>query len=478
MGTQSCTRRDFLKAVGLGAASVAMPGCRILRNQLTSKPSRKKPNIIFILADDLGWAELGCYGNRFNETPHLDRLAGKGMRFTQAYASAPVCSPYRASLMTGQYPLRVGITDYLRRDDTNHLRPGRQYTIAEALRDAGYATGLIGKWHLMGDYQKRKGDPKLHGFTEVICSETQYIGGGYYFPPYKHMPQVEPRAPDEYLVDRVNQEAVAFIERNKDRPFFLYKSHYAVHTRLVGKPQLVEKYSKKPGAGKGQKAPKNNVHLAAQLESIDEGVGIIMEKLEQLGLAENTIVVFTSDNGGESRVTTNAPLREGKSTLYEGGIREPLIVHLPSVTPAGAVCTTPVCVIDFYPTFCQIAGVDPEAGQYLDGISILGLLKNPNASVARNTMYWHYPLAKPHFLGGRSSGAIRKGSWKLIEFFEDGHLELYNLKEDISEKNNFAEKMPQKSAELYELLKNWRKSANASVPKGSNPRYNLDATLK
>jgi arylsulfatase A-like enzyme len=171
-------------------------------------------------------------------------------------------------------------------------------------------------------------------------------------------------------------------------------------------------------------------------------------------------------------------LREGKSTLYEGGIREPLIVHLPGVTPAGAVCNTPVCVVDFYPTFYRVAGVDPDPRQYLDGVSILGLLKNPNASVARDTLYWHYPLAKPHFLGGRSSGAIRKGNWKLIEFFDDGHLELYNLKDDIGEKNNLAEKMPRKTAELYELLKSWRKSANASVPKGPNPRYNLDAKPK
>ena len=471
MTDKEITRRRFVRDSLVGAASLVLPGCAGLPSRSASGASSRKPNIIFILADDLGWAELGCYGNEFNETPHLDRLARRGMRFTQAYASAPVCSPYRASLMTCQYPLRVGITDYLRRNDTNHLRPGQQYTIAEALRDDGYTTGLIGKWHLMGDYQKRKGDPKLHGFTEVICSETRYIGGGYYFPPYKHMPQVEPRAPDEYLVDRVNQEAVAFIERNKDRPFFLYKSHYAVHTRLVGKPRLVEKYSQKPGAGKSQKSPRNNVHLAAQLQSIDEGVGMIVQKLKKLGLAENTIVIFTSDNGGESRVTTNAPLREGKSTLYEGGIRVPLVINWPGRIKPRSVCSTPVCVIDFYPTFCHIVRFIPAPGTCLHGMSILPLLEDPSASLVRDTLYWHYPLSKPHFLGGRSCGAIRKGNWKLLEFFDDGHLELYNLKDDIGEKNNLADKMPRKTKELHQLLQQWRVSLKTPVAAQLNRGY-------
>jgi arylsulfatase A-like enzyme len=332
------------------------------------------------------------------------------------------------------------------------------------LRDAGYTTGLIGKWHLMGDYRKRKGDPKLHGFTEVICSETQYIGPGYYYPPYKHLPQVEPRTPDEYLVERINQEAVDFIERNKDKPFFLYKSHYAVHTRLVGKPQLVEKYLRKTGAGKGQKAPRNNVHLAAQLESLDEGVGMIMEKLEQLGLAENTIIIFTSDNGGETHVTSNAPLREGKSTLYEGGIRMPLVVSWPKRIKPRSVCNTPTMNIDFYPTLAQIAKAEIDPTQKIDGVSIVPLLKDPKSALTRDALYWHYPLKKPHFLGGRSCGAIRKGNWKLLEFFDDNHLELYNLKDDTAEKNNLAEEMPRKTKELHQLLRQWRKSVKAPLP--------------
>ncbi|MHC4647873.1 MAG: sulfatase, partial [Planctomycetota bacterium] len=356
MSRYDCTRRGFLRATAVGAVSIAVPDCGNLASRSRATAAKNKPNIVFILADDLGWAELGCYGNRFNETPNLDRLAAKGVRFTQAYASAPVCSPYRASLMTGQYPAQVGMTNYLQPDDTNHL--STEYTtIAEMLRSAGYATGIIGKWHLTGYASSgvEEFPPGMHGFDETIVSENHGIGGGSYFHPYHFNPDIVKRLPDrEFLTDRQNLEAVEFIERHRDHRFFLYLSHYAVHTRLVGKPELVEKYSQKSGAGKGKKAPRNNVHLAAQLESIDEGVGMIVEKLERLGLAENTIVVFTSDNGGESRVTTNAPLREGKSTLYEGGIRVPLIVHFPGVTRRGAVCERPVCVIDFYPTFCRI----------------------------------------------------------------------------------------------------------------------------
>jgi len=476
MSAYSYTRRGFIKTLGLSAAATVLPGCTSFVQLLAGRTNRKKPNIIFILADDLGWAELGCYGSRFNETPHLDRLAGKGIRFTQAYASAPVCSPYRASLMTGQYPARIGMTNYLQPDDTNHLSTDHT-TIAEMLNSAGYATGIIGKWHLTGYASRgvKEVPPAMHGFDETIVSENRGIGGGSYFHPYHFNPDIARRLPDrEYLTDRQNLEAVEFIQRHRKRPFFLYLSHYAVHTRLVGKPRLVEKYSKKPGAGKGRKAPRNNVHLAAQLESIDEGVGMIMEKLEQLDLAENTIVIFTSDNGGESRVTSNAPLREGKSTLYEGGIRVPLIISWPGRIKPRSVSNTPAMNIDFYPTLAQIAGVDIDPAQRIDGVSILPLLKNPNASVARDTLYWHYPLAKPHFLGGRSSGAIRKGNWKLLEFLDDGHLELYNLKDDIGEKNNLAERMPRKTKELHQLLQQWRKSLKTPVAADFNQRYSHD----
>jgi arylsulfatase A-like enzyme len=443
-----------------------MQGCESTSELISDKVSKDRPNIIFILADDLGFAELGCYGNTFNETPHLDKLAGRGTVFTNAYASAPVCSPYRAALMTGQYPARVGITDYLRPNDPKHLSTGH-ITVTEMLKRAGYATGIIGKWHLTGyaNHGAEEVPPNQHGFDEVIVSENRGIGGGSYFHPYHFNKEINKRLPGkEYLVDRCNLEAIEFIERHKDGPFFLYLSHYAVHTSLQGKDRLVAKYEKKPGAGKGNKAPRNNPHLAAQLESIDDGVGMIMSKLEELGLAENTVLIFTSDNGGEDRVTSNAPLRAGKSTLYEGGIREPLIIRWPRVVKSANICNTPISNIDFYPTFLQLAGLRPDPDQHLDGVSILPLLKNPEAKLDRNTFYWHYPLKKPHFLGGRSAGAIRQGDFKLIEFFDNGEVELYNLSGDISEKNNLAEKLPEKAAELQKCLAKWRMDIGAKVP--------------
>jgi len=450
-------RRDFLKAVGPGTASIALTGCK---NPFSKKHQRQQPNIIFILADDLGWSELGCYGNDFNETPNIDRLAATAVRFTQAYSSAPVCSPYRASFLTGQYPPRIGMTNYLQPDD-NHWLSTDYITIAQRLKSAGYATGIIGKWHLTGyaKYGVNEVTPDMHGFDETIVSENDNIGDGYYFYPYKFNTSIEKRLPgEEYLTDRQNTEAVEFIERHRNRPFFLYLSHYAVHTTLDAKVKLVEKYRKKPGAGKDKWAVKNNPYLAAQLESIDRGVGMIMDKLDELGLAGNTILVFTSDNGGEERVTANGPLKEGKTKLYEGGIRIPQIIYVPGVTPTGSLCTEPVCVIDYYPTFCELAGIEPPAKQYMDGVSLVPLLKNPAASINRDTLYWHFPLAKTHWLGGHSCGAIRKGHWKLLEFYDECRLELYNLKEDISEKNNLAEKMPQKTQQLQNLLKKWRNS--------------------
>jgi arylsulfatase A-like enzyme len=416
--------------------------CLFSSDASAAAPDRK-PNIVFILADDLGWAELGCYGSRLNETPNLDRLAGQGMRFTDAYAAAPVCSPYRASFIVGQYPARVGITDYLRPNDPKNLSTDH-VTIAEMLKRAGYATGMIGKWHLTGyvHHGAQEVPPAEHGFDEAICSERRGIGGGSYFHPYHFNPDLKRRLPDEFLVDRLNLEAVEFIERHKDRPFFLYLCHYAVHTRMVGKPDL-------------------NPHLAAQLESIDQGVGMILKKLTELGLAERTVVIFTSDNGGEGRVTSNAPLRGAKSQLYEGGIREPLLVRYPGVVPRGSVCDTPVCSIDFYPTFLEMVGVEPDPGEVLDGLSILPLLKDPDAPLARDTLYWHYPLAKPHFLGGRSSGAIRHGQWKLIELFDTGKVELYNLAEDPGEQRNLAESMPDRAGRMRGQLSNWRKSVGA-----------------
>ena len=468
MSILNYTRRNFLKAMGLGVTTLAAQGCASISRLIGSRASEDKPNIIFILADDLGWAELGCYGNKFNETPNLDKLSREGMRFTDAYAAAPVCSPYRAALMTGQYPARVGITDYLRPNDARHLSTD-YVTIAEMLGRAGYATGIIGKWHLTGyaNHGAKEIGPDLHGFDEVIVSENRGIGGGSYFHPYHFNREIKKRLPGrEYLVDRCNLEAVEFIEQHKDGPFFLYLSHYAVHTRLSGKDELVAKYEKKPGAGKGNKARRNNPHLAAQLESIDEGVGMIMDKLDELSLANNTVLIFTGDNGGEDRVTSNAPLRAGKSTLYEGGIREPLLIRWLGVVKAKSVCNTPTCNIDFYPTFIQLAGCRMDQSQHFDGVSIMPLLKNPKAELGRDTFYWHYPLEKPHFLGGRSAGAIRQGNFKLIKFFDNGQVELYNLADDISEEHNLAAELPNKVSELQKRLAKWRAEVGARLPAG------------
>ena len=468
MKIKNFSRRNFLKALGFGVTTLTVNGCAGITRLTGGNESYEKPNIIFILADDLGWAELGCYGNKFNETPNLDKLASQGMRFTEAYAAAPVCSPYRAALMTGQYPARLGITDYLRPNDANHLSTD-YVTIAEMLKQAGYSTGIIGKWHLTGyaNHGAKEVSPDLQGFDEIIVSENRGIGSGSYFHPYHFNREIEKRLPGkEYLVDRCNIEAVEFIIRHKNTPFFLYLSHYAVHTRLLGKDGLVAKYENKPGAGKGNRAKLNNPHLAAQLESIDEGVGMIMKKLDDLGIADNTILIFTGDNGGEDRVTSNAPLRAGKSTLYEGGIREPLIVRWPKVIKPTGLCKTPTCNIDFYPTFLQLAGCRPHKSQHLDGVSIMPLLKNPEAELSRDTLFWHYPLEKPHFLGGRSAGAIRKGNFKLIEFFDTGQIELYNIADDISEQHNLASDMPDKATELQKLLAKWRNEVGAKINKG------------
>lgn len=455
--------------------------------------SERPPNIIFILADDLGWAELGCYGNTFNETPHLDQLAAEGMRFTQAYAAAPVCSPYRAALLTGKHPARLGIVDYLRPNSANGISSDLT-TLPEVLKESGYSTGMIGKWHLTGydyhgaEYETR---PEQHGFDWNIASEVKSVGNGANFWPYVFRDQpirwldIEDNklGEEEYLTDRLNAEAIAFIERCKDRPFFLYLSHYATHSILNGRPDLVAKYRQKhkPGHSTRSKcylcqdrglegdplnhwAGDHNPHLAAMLESIDSGVGSIERKLAELGLAEDTIIVFTSDNGGETNVTANAPLRGGKSELYEGGIRVPLIVHWPTVVSKGSVNHQPTVNYDFYPTLLEAAGCDIPTGEEIDGVSTFESWKNADATLTREALYWHYPLDKPHFLGGLSAGAVREGQWKLIQFFEEGRVELYSIQDDPSEQIDVSLEQPATVAQLTAKLDRWRSRVSARRP--------------
>jgi len=412
------------------------------------EPEAAGPNVVFILIDDLGWADLPCYGNKFHETPNIDRLAREGMRFTNFYAASPVCSSTRASIHSGQYPARVGITNFI----PGHYRPYARLTeppilnalpleittLAEALKSAGYRTGHFGKWHLGG---------KGHGPLEQ----------GY---------DVDvPGADPQLLTDRV----LEFIEANKDRPFFVDLSHRWVHIPLRAEPEAVRKYAAKPKPAKGV----NNPAYAAMIEAVDRSVGRILARLEELDLDEETLVIFTSDNGGLYRrfdgqgpvVTTNEPLRAEKGTLYEGGIRVPLIVWLPGVVPEGTVCDEPTISMDFYPTLLEVCGAEAPQGQVLDGVSLVPLLRQtgkPN----REALYFHYP----HYHHSRPAGAIRAGKWKLIEFYDDGSVELYDLEEDIGETHNLAAEMTDKAIALRARLSAWRQAVGAKMPK-PNPNF-------
>jgi uncharacterized sulfatase len=443
------SRREFLKWLGLGAAAAAVPGLARGRSQ------EDRPNILFILIDDMGWADLGCYGSEFHETPTIDGLAREGMRFTDAYAACPVCSPTRASIMSGQYPARVGVIDFI----PGHWRPYEklrvainrtQYlpleivTLAESLKAAGYTTGHIGKWHLGG----KQHWPEKQGFDYVR--------------------QQGPNQSDK-RVTAYTDRALEFIERNKGRPFFLHLSHNTVHIPLEAPKELVDKYRNKPKPTTGV----NNPTYAAMVEHLDNSVARLLSKLDDLGLRDETVVVFFSDNGGLRQtytgkgpiVTTNAPLRDEKGTLYEGGIRVPLIVRWPGVVEPGSTCRTPVTSVDFYPTFLQITGAVRPAKQPLDGASLQPLLRQRGSTEDR-ALYWHYPV----YHHSTPAGAVRHGDWKLLEFFEDGHLELYNLQQDMGEKHNLAATMPDKADELRVMLASWRKSVGADMPE-PNPDF-------
>ncbi len=477
-------RRSFLKMMGLGAVSLGPAGYLV-----AGRSSRRRPNIIFVLIDDMGWRDLGCYGSTYYETPNIDRLAAQSMVFSDAYTCGPNCAPTRASLMSGQYTPRHGIITVGNSDrGPAHLRkliPQENKTVldagittvAEAIKPTGYASASMGKWHLGND--PRHG-PIGQGFDLNV--------GGYeaghprsYFSPYKN-PELKDGPKGEYLTDRLTDEALMFIEANRDKPFFLYLPHYAVHTPIRAKKDMIAKYkAKEPSNGQG------NPTYAAMIESTDQGVGRMMAKLDELGLTDDTIVIFSSDNGGVGgykalgikggEVTSNAPLRGGKGMLYEGGIRVPLFVRWPGVVKPGSRCDEPVITVDFYPTLLEMAAAQRPARQALDGQSILPLLRGAGG-LQREAIFWHFPA----YLQGSGgtwrttpAGAVRKGNWKLIEFFEDGRVELYNIVRDISEKNNLAEEMPEKAKELHKLLRNWRKSVNAKVPTQLNPKYNPKA---
>jgi arylsulfatase A-like enzyme len=462
--SNNLNRRDFLRTISAGAAALAVHGCGAW--QLTSRSPGEKPNFVFILIDDLGWKDLGFMGSQYYETPNIDKLADQGIVFTSAYTNAPNCAPTRASLLSGQYTPRHGIYTVgnskrgkarLRKliPIQNETTLGSNIvTIAEALKPAGYVSASIGKWHL--------GKGPQHG----------PVGQGFDVEFQRDHKKGHFNRAGEYFTDRATDKAIDFIEKYKDKPFFVYLSHHAVHTPIQAKKEMIEKYKKKQGSG-GQ----NNPTYAAMIESVDQSVGRVVGKLDELGLADKTIVFFFSDNGGVVGITSMAPLRGGKGMLYEGGIRVPLIVRWPRKVKPGRICDVPVIGIDFYPTMLELAGAPRPSEQLLDGESIVPLLTR-SGKLKRKAIFWHFPAYLEANYGWKGvwrttpAGAVRKGNWKLIEYFEDGTLELYNLENDIGEQNNLVAKMPKKTKQLHGLLKNWRRSINAPVPIKRNPKYN------
>lgn len=448
------------------------------------------PNIVLIMIDDLGWADLGCYGSSFYETPNLDRLASQGMRFTQAYAAAPVCSPTRASMMSGKYPARVGVTQFIGGHTVGALcdvpyrreLPMSEYSMARALRDNGYRTWHVGKWHL----GTRPTWPDRHGF-DVNLGGCQWGHPPTYVSPYG-CPTLTDGPDGEYLTDRLTDEAVALIERDDDRPFFLNLWHYAVHIPIQAPAALIDKYEEKArrlgldqerAIVDGEVMPawhlrehhvqrrvlQSDPAYAAMIENLDTNIGRVLDALDRTGKADDTVVIFTSDNGGlstaESSPTCNAPLAEGKGWMYDGGVRVPLIVRRPGMTDPGSTSDYQVTSPDFYPTLLGFAGGESLPQQHVDGRDFGPVLRGE--SVERGPIFWHYP----HYpnQGGTPGAAVRDGRWKLIRFFEDDHVELYDLDADVSEEHDVAGDEPETAARLRSVLDDWLVDVDGLIPK-------------
>jgi len=465
----------------------------------------KRPNIVFILIDDLGWKDVACCGSEFYETPHLDRLAGQGMRFTDAYASCPVCSPTRASILTGKYPATVGITDWIDSNGSLHPARGRvvdvpylkalptcEYSLAKALKDNGYRTWHIGKWHLGGEGHL----PQNHGFEVNIggCHRGSPGAGGYFSPWTIEMLEKVDVPVGTYLTDYLTDRAIELVRKKDDSPFFLNMWYYSVHTPIQAKMPKIEKYKAKAKSlgldeqktfKVGEFFPcehKKDLRIirrlvqsdpvyAAMIESLDENIGRLLDAIDESGEAGNTIVIFTSDNGGlataEGSPTCNAPLSEGKGWMYEGGTREPLFVRWPGVVDPGTVCHVPVTSTDFYPTLLEAAGLDLIADQHVDGVSLLSLFKGEQV-LARDALFWHYP----HYgnQGGTPGSSVRMGDYKLIEFFEDEHVELYDLKHDPGERQDLVQTQPELARTMRDTLRQWQQQVEAKIPK-PNPAW-------
>lgn len=441
------------------------------------------PNVVLFLIDDMGWNDIGASGSDFYKTPNIDQLAAGGMRFTNGYAACNVCSPTRAAVMTGKYPARLLLTQWLpsgRWDSKkNKLQEGRylsnlpleEFTIAEALREGGYKTAFMGKWHLgpLPYYY-----PEHQGFDVNVAGRDYGAPGSYWYPfegswtipttklkVFKDNPLSGKEG--DYLVDRLAEEGDKFVRENSDKPFFLMMSHYAVHSPLQGKPDKIAKYEKVP-EDKRQGDPR----YAAMVESVDDSVGRILKAVKDMGVEDNTLVIFTSDNGGMWKATSNSPLRANKGSNYEGGLRVPVIIKWPGVVKPGSVSEVPVISSDFYPTILGVTGLPKRPLQHLDGVDLSPVLKN-QGQLDREAIFWHYPHYNQH-PSSFPSGVIRKGDWKLIEKYDTGELELYNLATDMGESTNLAKKEKKKTRELLKELKAWRAEVDAD-PMRPNPLY-------
>jgi arylsulfatase A-like enzyme len=481
--------RSFRILVGITSILILLTG----RQGHAATQDTGHTNVVFIFADDLGWTDLGCFGSTFYETPHLDRLAASGIRFTNAYAACPVCSPTRASILTGLWPQRTKITDYIgaaqpdKWKRNTRMLPAPYATelnhsfvsMAEFLRERGYNTFFAGKWHLgpEGHFPEDQGFEINRGGLE----RGGPYGGKKYFSPYGN-PRLTDGPEGEHLPDRLASEANAFISAHRDKPFFVYFPMYCVHTPLMARPDLQKKYEAKAATGNrpelwGTEGPRkvrltqNHAVYAGMVEAMDQAVGKILDHLEALHLTERTLVVFTSDNGGlstsEGHPTSNVPLRAGKGWLYEGGIRVPTIARLPNRMPSGQVSDVPVTSPDWFPTIAAATTARASSELRWDGQSVLDLTRTP-AEYSNRPLYWHYP----HYgnQGGRPGGAIRQGVWKLIEWYDDKSFELYNLRDDLGEQRNLAAQETDRVRAMAAQLASWRVDVGAVMPM-PNPAY-------
>ena len=490
------------------AASAQASSGRVPAN---SSNELDRPNVILMLIDDLGWADLGLTGSTFYETPNVDALAKEGVFFSNAYAANPVCSPTRASILTGKYPSRFGLTNHsgysgaqgpghqLKPPQIVGNMPPEDVTLAEALKVAGYKTAHVGKWHLQAHHDtSRTHYPEARGFDVNIAGGRNGQPASYYFP-YTHEKYLQNNIQGlddgqvgDYLTDALTDKAIAFIESNQSQPFFLNMWYYTVHTPIQPRKDKLVKYRKKAAAmglnatmrkalpehQSFSHAHQDNVAYACMVESMDENVGRIIDTLKRLGLENDTIIIFCSDNGGLSTgsgpmsPTSSGPLRAGKAWIYEGGIRVPLIVKLPGKVKAGLTLAEPVITTDLYPTILELADLPLRPEQHVDGVSLEPLLTGTRGDLEREAIYFHYPHYH-HINTMGPAGAVRMGDYKLVEVFESGKVELYNLREDLGEQNDLAASMPELTTKLTKMLHDWREHSGA-VMMTENPDYKVE----